>query len=117
MSVLSQDAARQFLSGSGPEDKYSFFMKGTQLARLAAEMDIMREKEREIGAVARSKREGLPDLMADVTEKAGKFAIFDKAREQKKKLENLGEMYIWSQVKAQKEVSTFPPEQNEPRSE
>ncbi|KAL8998456.1 MAG: hypothetical protein Q9169_002493 [Polycauliona sp. 2 TL-2023] len=34
MNVLTQDMARQFLSNSTPQDKYKFFMKGTQLEHL-----------------------------------------------------------------------------------
>ncbi|KAH7885235.1 P-loop containing nucleoside triphosphate hydrolase protein [Phlebopus sp. FC_14] len=37
MNVLTQDAARQFLSASHPADKYKFFLRGTQLSQLSEE--------------------------------------------------------------------------------
>jgi len=43
-TVLTQDAARHFLSSSRPRDKYEFFMRGTLLTQLAAEYDLIEEK-------------------------------------------------------------------------
>lgn len=98
MSVLNQDAARQFLSASNPEEKYVLFLKGTQLTHLAQEMDTLKEHNLEIKTALVKQKEALPDLKAEYEEKLHKFAQFEKQRQGKQKLDELTDRYIWSQV-------------------
>ncbi|KDN53305.1 P-loop containing nucleoside triphosphate hydrolase protein [Tilletiaria anomala UBC 951] len=102
MSVLSQDSARQFLSASNPDDKYLFFLKGTQLSQLAKEMDVMKSHEIQMKGLARKHKETLPELKQDLEEKRRRFALFEKQRLSKSRLEHLGTQYIWSQVAVQR---------------
>ena len=43
MNVLTQDMARQFLNSSSPQEKYKFFMKGTQLEHLDGDYLIVEQ--------------------------------------------------------------------------
>ena len=50
MSVLTQDMARQFLNNSSPQEKYKFFVKGTQLEILDQDYNLIEESINKIQA-------------------------------------------------------------------
>ncbi|KAH8825160.1 P-loop containing nucleoside triphosphate hydrolase protein [Flagelloscypha sp. PMI_526] len=77
---ISVDAARQFLSASTPEDKYQFFLKGTQLEQLKQEYDI-----------------ALNNVVTTNTTLERKMDA-KKAREQRQKVEELKKEKAWSLV-------------------
>ncbi|KAF8727723.1 hypothetical protein AX14_007074 [Amanita brunnescens Koide BX004] len=103
LNVLTQDSARQFLSSSHPSDKYKFFLKGTQLAQLSEEYDICLENISQTSKILASKREALPDLRSALREAIARYEEAAKAREQKKRVDELKKELAWSLVKT-KEV-------------
>ncbi|KAL8986145.1 MAG: hypothetical protein Q9177_004240 [Variospora cf. flavescens] len=103
MNVLTQDMARQFLSNSTPQEKYKFFMKGTQLEHLDGDylqiegnLDIIDQ--------------GLATLLADLgqyEEAARKakatLAMSEKHESLRKKITNMSQQMAWSQVEEQEQ--------------
>ncbi|TFK33017.1 P-loop containing nucleoside triphosphate hydrolase protein [Crucibulum laeve] len=99
MTVLTQDAARQFLSASHPQDKYKFFLRGTQLSQLSDEYDTCLENITQTAKVLAQKKEALPDLKVAYRESAVRYDEAQKAREQKKKVDDLKKELAWAHVK------------------
>ncbi|KAK0503863.1 P-loop containing nucleoside triphosphate hydrolase protein [Armillaria luteobubalina] len=98
MNVLTQDAARQFLSASHPTDKYKFFLRGTQLSQLSDEYTTCLENIEHTTKVLNSKKAVLPDLRAACKEAMTRFQEATKARDQKKKVDELKKELAWSFV-------------------
>ncbi|KAK0221980.1 P-loop containing nucleoside triphosphate hydrolase protein [Armillaria fumosa] len=98
MNVLTQDAARQFLSASHPTDKYKFFLRGTQLSQLSDEYTTCLENIEHTTKVLNSKKAVLPDLRAACKEAMARFQEATKARDQKKKVDELKKELAWSFV-------------------
>ncbi|KAI4204750.1 MAG: hypothetical protein LQ346_001574 [Caloplaca aetnensis] len=103
MNVLTQDMARQFLSNSTPQEKYKFFMKGTQLEHLDGDylqveqsLDVMDQ--------------GLAVSLADLNhyEEAARKAkatlhMSEKHELLRKKINNLSDQMAWVQVEEQEQ--------------
>ncbi|OCH91917.1 P-loop containing nucleoside triphosphate hydrolase protein [Obba rivulosa] len=103
MNILTQDAARQFLSASQPADKYRFFLKGTQLSQLSEEYQTCLES---IGSMTKSLKrnsEALPDLKEALAEATARFDEAKKAREQRHKADELKKELAWAHVNAKAE--------------
>ncbi|KAE8226470.1 hypothetical protein CF319_g926 [Tilletia indica] len=103
MNVLSQDAARQFLSTSHAKDKYSFFLKGTQLNQLAGEYESINQAVAQMKTAVSKHEELLPDLEKQVREAMNRYKVLDKARSRKEELVKLQEQMVWSQVIAKEQ--------------
>ncbi|KAG2065304.1 P-loop containing nucleoside triphosphate hydrolase protein [Suillus decipiens] len=100
MNVLSQDAARQFLSASHPSDKYKFFLRGTQLSQLSEEYDACLDNINQTKKVLHQKKQVLPDLRATFKEVSVRFEEASKAREQRCKVDELKKELAWAHVAA-----------------
>ncbi|KAJ7132967.1 P-loop containing nucleoside triphosphate hydrolase protein [Mycena filopes] len=103
MNVLTQDAARQFLSASAPTDKYKFFLRGTQLSQLSEEYDTCFANITATTKVLSQKKEAIPDLKTAFRDASVRFEEASKAREQKKKVDELKKELAWSHVAAKKQ--------------
>ncbi|TNY22116.1 RecF/RecN/SMC [Rhodotorula diobovata] len=62
MTVLTQDQSRQFLASASPKDKYTFFLRGTQLAQLTEEYEQIRNNTETMEEALGRKQEVLPEL-------------------------------------------------------
>ncbi|KAF8879889.1 P-loop containing nucleoside triphosphate hydrolase protein [Gymnopilus junonius] len=100
MNVLTQDSARQFLSASAPQDKYNFFLRGTQLSQLSDEYTLCMENINQTSRLLSVKKEALPDLRARKREAQARYDEAAKAREQKKRVDDLKKEKAWSHVAA-----------------
>ncbi|KAJ7578553.1 P-loop containing nucleoside triphosphate hydrolase protein [Mycena floridula] len=98
MSVLTQEAAKQFLSGSRPSEKYKFFLRGTQLSQLSADYELILENVATTDSVLHQKAQALPDLQASARNAQSRYEEANKAREQKKKLIDLKRELAWAFV-------------------
>lgn len=98
MNILSQDAARQFLGSSQPEDKYSFFLRGTQLTQLAQEYELIQTNVQRMKRAIRMTEDVLPDLEREAREANDKWHQIEQARVEQEKLDALKEELVWSQV-------------------
>ncbi|PFH51262.1 hypothetical protein AMATHDRAFT_59575 [Amanita thiersii Skay4041] len=106
LNVLTQDSARQFLSASNPADKYKFFLKGTQLAHLSDEYDICLENVRQTNKILARKREALPDLRNAFREATVRYEEAEKAREQKRRADDLKKELAWAHIRSKEEEVT-----------
>lgn len=98
MNVLTQDAARQFLSSSNAGEMYDFFLKGTQLKQLSDEYELIKANVARIKRIVEKKEEALPDLENAAREAAGRYQLIEKQRDQQQKLQSLKNQVVWAQV-------------------
>ncbi|KAL8681292.1 MAG: hypothetical protein Q9186_002603 [Xanthomendoza sp. 1 TL-2023] len=98
MNVLTQDMARQFLSNSTPQDKYKFFMKGTQLEHLDG--DYL-QIEQSIDRIDQDLAKSLADV-GSYEEEARKakhtLTLSDKHDSLREKISIIGWQMAWAQV-------------------
>lgn len=62
MIILSQDAAKQFLASSTPEERYKLFLKGTQLQQLLDDYEAAHKHIKEIKSNMDTKNKVFPEL-------------------------------------------------------
>ncbi|RKP12786.1 P-loop containing nucleoside triphosphate hydrolase protein, partial [Piptocephalis cylindrospora] len=98
LSILSQDASRAFLQSSSPEDKYRFFLRGTQLGQLESEYAHIAERAITAGAALERKREVLPALQSQVREAELRLRDMEQARELVGRMDALKKELAWSHV-------------------
>lgn len=98
MNILSQDAARQFLGSSHAEDKYSFFLRGTQLTQLAQEYELIQTNIQRMKRAMALSEDVLPDLEREAREANARWQQVEQARVEQEKLDALKEELVWSQV-------------------
>ncbi|KZT09323.1 P-loop containing nucleoside triphosphate hydrolase protein [Laetiporus sulphureus 93-53] len=100
MNILTQDAARQFLSASQPADKYKFFLRGTQLSQLSEEYQTCLENIGQTQKVMKRKSESIPELEEQLEEAKARLEEAKKAREQRHKIDELKKEMAWAHVAA-----------------
>jgi structural maintenance of chromosomes protein 6 len=81
---------------------FQFFLKGTQLSQLSDEYAICMENINLTNRVLEQKKEVLPDLKQAFKRATENFQEATKAREQKKKVDDLKIECVWAHV-SQKE--------------
>ena len=98
MNVLTQDMARQFLNSSSPQEKYKFFMKGTQLEHLDGDYLIV---EQNLDAIDTELSKKLQDCEV-FTERARKakelLALSEQQDVLRDKIEDYRGQLAWVQV-------------------
>jgi len=75
MNILNQDLARQFISSSTPEEKYNFFLKGTQLSQLNEDLELVRERIDKIDRIIKLKSEVLPEMKKAIKSKKTEIRV------------------------------------------
>lgn len=98
MNVLSQDTARQFLQSSTPEEKYSFFMRGTQLTQLSTDYETVRECIETMQTTIQSKSDMLPELHELARAAQARFKDSQQAVALELKAEKLKQQMAWAQI-------------------
>ncbi|KAF9077495.1 P-loop containing nucleoside triphosphate hydrolase protein [Rhodocollybia butyracea] len=99
MNVLTQDAARQFLSASAPADKYKFFLRGTQLSQLATEYETCLENITNTTHILKNKKDAIPDLRQAYREATAKYQEAAQALKQKERARELKTELAWAHVR------------------
>ena len=98
MNVLTQDMARQFLNSSSPQDKYKFFMKGTQLEHLDCDYLIVEQTLDTIETELYKKHEDFK-VFEDQARKAEElFRMSSQQDAIEEKLHQLRNQMAWVQV-------------------
>ncbi|KAL8738916.1 MAG: hypothetical protein Q9181_000368 [Wetmoreana brouardii] len=98
MNVLTQDMARQFLSNSTPQEKYKFFMKGTQLEHLDG--DYL-QIEQSIDRIDQDLAKSLADVgryEEEACKAKSSLALSEKHDSLREKIRNVGYQMAWAQV-------------------
>lgn len=103
MNILTQDAARQFLGSAQAEDKYSFFLRGTQLTQLAQEYELIQTNILRMKRAMATTEDVLPDLERAAREANAKWQLVEQARAEQEKLNSLKDELVWSQVIAKEQ--------------
>ena len=104
INVLTQDMARQFLSNSTPEDKYKFFIKGTQLETLDADYKMMEEYLDGLEAKLRSRRSDISDLKQKAQQAEKRKKRLDASRGITENIQKTQHMHAWAQVEEQERI-------------
>ncbi|GAA6031089.1 hypothetical protein JCM8097_003999 [Rhodosporidiobolus ruineniae] len=98
MTVLTQDQSRQFLASASPKDKYTFFLRGTQLAQLTEEYEQIRSNTEAMEEHLSRKKEVLPELKEQYREAKTRAKDAQAAIDQTKNLQTLKDQLAWSFV-------------------
>ncbi|KAI9284702.1 hypothetical protein BC943DRAFT_307252 [Umbelopsis sp. AD052] len=98
LTILSQDSARQFLNSSTPEDKYKFFMKGTQLTQLSSDYEQIRESIDDTLHIITKNKAGLDDLHKKAKEAELRYREMVEAQELEDKIDDLNNELVWLQI-------------------
>ena len=101
MNVLSQDKAREFLSGSSPYDKYRFFIKGTQLEQLDSDYRILEDQLDDIERRAELQETDIEHLGKKAREANKKKELADRSQTMLDTLNQLRWQHAWAQVEDQ----------------
>ncbi|KAG9649143.1 DNA repair protein Rad18, partial [Aureobasidium melanogenum] len=101
MNVLSQDRAREFLSGSSPHDKYKFFIKGTQLEQLDGDYRILEDQLDTIEHRCELAETDLEILGRDAKAAEQKKKMIDRSQTTMEKINQLRWQHAWAQVEEQ----------------
>jgi chromosome segregation ATPase len=101
INVLTQDMARQFLSNSTPEDKYKFFIKGTQLETLDADYKLLEEHLDSMDAKLRSRKEDMAGLKQKSDEAKKRKERLDASQAIQDNIAKTKWMHAWAQVEEQ----------------
>ena len=104
INVLTQDMARQFLSNSTPEDKYKFFIKGTQLETLDADYKLLEEHLDSMDAKLRSRKEDMAGLKQKSEEAKKRKERLDASGAIQDKIQRTRWMHAWAQVEVEEEA-------------
>ena len=104
MNVLSQDMARQFISGSNASEKYRFFVKGVQLEQLDQDYRIIEENLDHIEAKIDAARPDLKILEEKMEKAKHKLALSDRHNGILDKIRDYRRQLAWAQVEAQERI-------------
>ncbi|KAL9102289.1 MAG: hypothetical protein Q9163_002558 [Psora crenata] len=104
MNVLNQDMARQFLNSSSPQEKYRFFMKGTQLEHLDGDYLIVEQNLDAIDTELCKKQQDC-DIYNDRAEKADHLLRLSQQQDLlRDKIDFYRRQLVWVQVEEQERV-------------
>ncbi|PVV03804.1 hypothetical protein BB560_001714 [Smittium megazygosporum] len=98
VNILSQDASREFLASTKPEQLYKWFLKGTQLEQLSEDLETVRETVGIVEKHISRWQENLPDLKAKKNEWEQKYQMLTQARELILNMQTKEEKLAWSFV-------------------
>ena len=101
ISVLTQDQARQFLSGASSNDKYKFFVKGVQLEQLYHDYELLAESIAQTEATFHDKQSQVASLLARREKAKELLDLVGRQQQVRRRLTELGMQMAWSQVEEQ----------------
>ncbi|KAF9990791.1 Structural maintenance of chromosomes protein 6 [Mortierella antarctica] len=98
MNMLSQDAARQFLQSSTPDEKYRFFSRGTHLSQLSGDYETVRECIETMQVTLKSKNEDVGELLELAKAAQARFKDSQQAAALELKVDELKNQVAWAQI-------------------
>ncbi|KAJ2863523.1 Structural maintenance of chromosomes protein 6 [Coemansia erecta] len=99
INMLSQDAAREFLSSTSPDKLYSFFLKGTQLWQVSEDLKGIRQSITQAESSIERKKSILPEMRAEKRRWEQRYEDMRQARDLSTRLESLRHQMAWAIVK------------------
>lgn len=106
INILSQDAARQFLTDSTPEKKYQLFLKGTLLSQLSEDYEKLQQSKHAISRALDGNLVALSELKKEQKVAAKKWEAASTVAAKAGELEKLEAMRAWAVAKKHEEVRT-----------
>jgi structural maintenance of chromosomes protein 6 len=100
LAVLSQDQARQFLTGASAKDKYKFFMKGVQLEQLDQDYRIIEEQLDNISAKIEIRTPDLKVLKANMERATNQLELSNRYDGMRDRVREYRRQLLWVQVEA-----------------
>ncbi|KAF8305164.1 P-loop containing nucleoside triphosphate hydrolase protein [Clavulina sp. PMI_390] len=105
LNVLTQDLSRKFISSSSAQEKYEFFLKGTQLQQLSEEYQGILDNINRTTAQLSQKSEAIPELRRLHKEACTRYDQAKDVVKQQSQLDKLIKELAWSHVhEKQKEL-------------
>ncbi|KAJ3316905.1 Structural maintenance of chromosomes protein 6 [Blyttiomyces sp. JEL0837] len=98
MAILTQDTSRMFLANSTPKDKYSFFMRGTYLAQLSQDHDLINDALTRCTNTLTSKQAILPEMQVELKKWKAKWKEIEKSEGLEREIANFENMLAWAGV-------------------
>ncbi|KAI5475018.1 hypothetical protein MNV49_002076, partial [Pseudohyphozyma bogoriensis] len=98
MTVLTQDQSRQFLANSSAKDKYNFFLRGTQLAQLTEEYEVIRANTESMEEQLSKKKTVIPELKEAYKRAKARLTEAEAAIGQQGKVAKLKNELAWAYV-------------------
>ena len=98
MNVLTQDMARQFLNSSSPNQKYMFFIRGTQLEQLDRDYRVMEDYLDSTESKLHNREDDVNVLGKRAKEAEEKKRLIDKSRSLRDRIMTYRWMHAWAQV-------------------
>ncbi|KAL3426203.1 RecF/RecN/SMC N terminal domain-containing protein [Phlyctema vagabunda] len=98
MNVLTQDAAKSFITNSTPAMKYQFFYKGTQLEALDNDYQMVHELINSAETKISSMEHSITSLKARYDEAQKKADIVKDHAEMRYKMQSYRRQHAWAQV-------------------
>lgn len=101
--ILNQEISRNFLNSKNPKDKYTFFMRATQLEQITAEYVMAREKYEYSRQVFEDKKESLPGLEKELKSYKRRVDLLESCSGLKTKLDTMKKELVWKVVEEKEE--------------
>lgn len=101
MNILTQDNAKQFITKSGPSEKYKFFVKGTQLEQLDTDYKLIFETAENYQQRVYQQEDNVKILRKKYEEKKEKARLVEKHAEMKVALKRYSHQLAWAQVEGE----------------
>ncbi|KAJ2089482.1 Structural maintenance of chromosomes protein 6 [Coemansia sp. RSA 986] len=99
INMLSQDAAREFLSSTSPDKLYNFFLKGTQLWQLSEDLKLIRQSVTQAESSIERKKNILPEMKAEKRRWEQRYEDMRQARDLSARLTSISHQMAWAMVK------------------
>lgn len=90
--------AKLFLHSSKPQDKYRFFLKGTQLEQLLEEYQVLFHQTQALQQITRTKKDRLEELKEKMKEAHAAWKEIEQARNVESNIRKLKNELAWTHV-------------------
>lgn len=108
--LLTQDMAREFLSASNDLEKYTFFMKGTQLEQVSQQYHKVKDEIKIATEILKEKQPGVIECHEEVQALKRKLKDMEGMRETDEKISLVTNQLIWRDVlEKEKVIVSFSP--------
>lgn len=101
LCILTQEMSKSFIRTSSDEEKYKFFLMGTQLDRMNMDYEECLSEREVMVEILTKKRAGLPMLEDEVKEVERRYEECTKLRDMEDNLEKLKNEMIWAEINEQ----------------
>ena len=107
--ILSQEVSRNFLNSKNSRDKYTFFMKATNLEQLRQAYAVALQQSKTAKEILGKKKSFLPSIERELKELEKKVDVFAKFNQKRDHLKFLLCELLWSMVNVLEVEESEPP--------